>query len=261
MNPPSISVSSPATVITVPNSSATPTLVRVINPTQDNDPISAGDSTRGIQSPSSSSGMAFHTPQAPPPNVLTNNPGESDSSHPENPPNYHRPANDSLPSSSLTGRRRPPSYRRFHPGTNSPPCTGNAILLDDVLIHHEVPSRPPPWPMPHPTGFLIDEGASSPTFSFAEENHHDALRAPIRLQRARAPQNINNLPPLHKEHAIIRPLAVYAYSLDAKFGTTGLSFCMDSSIPHTGVAIIRNDRMGSHVQISFEPQNVPIEEE
>ena len=262
MNSPTIAVSSPATVITVPNPPAAPTLVRVTNPrpTQDDDFNLAGASTRGIRSPSPS-GTILHTPQAPPPNELADNSNDPGSARPENPPNYHRPANNSVPSSSITGRRRPPSYRRFYAGANPSTSIGNAIPQNDVLLHHEVPSGPPPWPMPHPPGFPLDEGASSPTFSFVEANHPDAPRAPIRIRRARNPRNINNLPPLCETHAIVRPLAIYAFGLDAEFGTTGLSFRMDTSVPHTAVDIIRDDGMGSHVQISFEPQNVPIEEE
>ena len=143
------------------------------------------------------------------------------------------------------------SDRRHSEGTGGPPFPINTIPIHDVPVPHTPSSgaSASAWARIHRSPPL--EGSNGSNVSQTSADSHHSPQPPSYVYQRGHAHLIEDLPPLRRTHALLRPVDLHAYNLDADLHGVQISARMESSGPHLGVDIIGNERVGVVLRIWY----------
>lgn len=143
------------------------------------------------------------------------------------------------------------SDRGHSEGTGGLPFPVGSVPIHDVPVPHTPSSgtSASAWARIHRPP--LPEGSDGSNVSQASADSHHSPPPPPDVYQGRHANPAEDLPPLRRAHALLRPVDLHAYNLDADFHGVQISTRMESSRPHLGVDVIGNERVGIVIRVWY----------
>ena len=113
----------------------------------------------------------------------------------------------------------------------------NTLPTHVLPVPHEATPRSPPDYEAREDRLQTASRPNSQNIPYPQGDGHNTSTESIELEieREQLPRLVENTPTLHSTHALHRPMGLYAYNIDADFGSFPMSCCLESSIQYTRV--------------------------